>query len=122
MTVSAEEFARLNRQRVEIWHPGFPNDGWTGADWSNAMVGEAGEAANEVKKLRRIETNLTARGDTLLYGARLRQLEMEVGDTYTYLDLLCQFYQIANPLLCAQVKFNIISKREGIDIWMPEPS
>jgi hypothetical protein len=28
------------------------------ADWSNAMCGEAGEAANVVKKIRWIETGL----------------------------------------------------------------
>lgn len=44
-----------NRTRCGRWHPGFPNDGWTGADWSNAVCGEAGEMANVVKKLRRIE-------------------------------------------------------------------
>lgn len=44
----------INRRRCERWHPGFPHDpgGWSGADWSNAMCGEAGEAANVVKKLR----------------------------------------------------------------------
>jgi len=38
------EVARVNRLRCERWNPGFPDDGWTGADWSNALAGEAGEA------------------------------------------------------------------------------
>lgn len=51
-----EKFSQVNLERCKAWHPGFPNDAWTGADWSNAMCGEAGEAANVVKKLRRQET------------------------------------------------------------------
>src|SRR5580700_359731 len=48
-----------NLQRCQKWHPGFPGDDeWSGADWSNAMCGEAGEAANVVKKLRRYECGL----------------------------------------------------------------
>ena len=42
----------VNRKRCRRWHGG-DSEGWTGSDWSNAMCGEAGEAANVVKKLRR---------------------------------------------------------------------
>lgn len=44
-----------NRVRCRRWH-GPDTEPWSGADWSNAMCGEAGEAANVVKKLRRNET------------------------------------------------------------------
>lgn len=54
------EFAEANRTRCRRWHDPA-SEPWTGADWSNAMCGEAGEAANVVKKLRRQET-FTARG------------------------------------------------------------
>jgi NTP pyrophosphatase (non-canonical NTP hydrolase) len=110
------EFSRVNRQRCQRWHPGFPgDDGWTGADWSNAMQGEAGEAGNVVKKLRRIETGqLAARGD----GSReqlLAHLADEIGDVFAYLDLLAQFYGL-DIARCAAEKFNKVSIREN----MPE--
>lgn len=50
-----EEVIETNRERCLRWH-NPDTEPWTGADWSNAMCGEAGEAANVVKKLRRNET------------------------------------------------------------------
>jgi ribosomal protein L12E/L44/L45/RPP1/RPP2 len=55
-------FAELQRTsvlRCLRWH-GPDSEPWSGADWSNAMCGEAGEAANVVKKLRRLETGTAA--------------------------------------------------------------
>jgi NTP pyrophosphatase (non-canonical NTP hydrolase) len=117
MKFTFEEFSQINKQRCERWHPGFPNDGWTGADWSNAMCGEAGEAANVVKKLRRLETGLfNAVGpdkDILL-----QKLADEIGDVVTYLDLLAHFYGL-NLAECATAKFNAVSEREGLPERMP---
>lgn len=56
-----EQLSATNGRRCERWHgAGWkgPDDAWTIADWSNAMAGEAGEAANVVKKLRRVQTDL----------------------------------------------------------------
>jgi hypothetical protein len=47
----------LNVKRMVRWHKNAHHT-WTGADWSNAMQGEAGEAGKVVKKLRRIETGI----------------------------------------------------------------
>lgn len=55
MSLTFERVAEINRQRCKRWHDP-ETEPWTGADWSNAMCGEAGEAANVVKKLRRNET------------------------------------------------------------------
>jgi len=112
------DLKRANRSRVERWHPGFPaDDGWTGADWSNAMLGEAGEAANVVKKLRRIETGqLSKRTDESQAVDDLKaKLADEIGDVATYLDLLAQFYGL-DLATCVAMKFDKISEREG----MPE--
>ncbi len=118
-----QQFSATNRARCMRWHPGFPgDDGWTGADWANAMQGEAGEAGNVVKKLRRIETGMTATarpGDSL---AELRaQLADEIGDVVAYLDLLAQFYglDMAN---CVASKFNRVSEREGLPEHVAAPS
>lgn len=49
------ELDAVNAARCKRWH-NADTERWTEADWSNAMCGEAGEAANVVKKLRRHET------------------------------------------------------------------
>lgn len=54
MSLTFAEVIEANRARCKRWHQDA--DDWSGADWSNAMCGEAGEAANVVKKLRRNET------------------------------------------------------------------
>lgn len=51
---------------------------WTLADWSNAMCGEAGEAANIVKKIRRGDRDPEL----------VRKLGDELADLCAYIDLL----------------------------------
>lgn len=105
------EVSRINRQRCERWHPGFPADGWTGSDWSNAMAGEAGETCNVVKKLRRDDFDKAqAAADTR--PDLLAKLAMEIGDTFMYLDLLAQFYGL-DLAECVVATFNRVSVREG---------
>ena len=101
----------INRARCERWHPGFPDDGWTGADWSNAMAGEAGETANVVKKLRRIELG-TQQASGITRDELLAKLAMEIGDTFMYLDLLAQHYGL-DIAQCVTDTFNRVSVREG---------
>jgi len=133
------EVSTVSAARANRWHSGFPNhdDGWTGADWSNAASGEGGElleavqalllangasshlglAGNIVKKLRRIDTSIqqaeqgTEPDET--YVAMLKQkLAQEVGDVFLYLDLLCQFYGLRMEE-CVAETFNRVSEREG---------
>jgi len=103
----------INATRCDRWHKGFPNEvgGWVGSDWSNAMQGEAGEAGNVVKKLRRMDFELPGNRD-LERGYLLNKLGEEIADTFIYLDLLATFYGIN---LAAEVvrKFNRVSVREG---------
>lgn len=114
-----QEVSKVNAARAQRWHSGFPDcgDGWTGADWSNAMCGEAGETANVVKKLRRLETGIQQAEQGLVrdetYEARLKQkLATEIGDTFIYLDLLAQFYGLRTEQ-CVADTFNRVSEREG---------
>lgn len=113
-------FSSTNLARCTHWHPGFPGgDDWTGADWSNAMQGEAGEAGNIVKKLRRLETGTRSAGsDDITRGELLQKLADEIGDTFAYLDLLAQFYGL-NLVDCAREKFNRVSEREGLPERIP---
>jgi NTP pyrophosphatase (non-canonical NTP hydrolase) len=101
----------VNRARCERWHPGFPADGWTGADWATAMAGEAGEACNVVKRLRRddfgrVQAAADSRADLVA------KLATEIGDTFLYLDLLAQFYGL-DIARCIADTFNRVSVREG---------
>lgn len=114
MALSFDDLRDANVARASRWHPGFPGDAsWTGADWSNAMCGEAGEAANVVKKLRRHECGLAGSGLTVQpSGELVAHLAMELADTVTYVDLLAAKYGIdLGDAIIA--KFNIVSERQN---------
>lgn len=106
------EVRRANLERAVRWHPGFPADGaWSGADWSNAMCGEAGECANVVKKLRRYECGLRGHGDPTPDGL-LSALAEECADVFLYLDLLAAKYGIDLERVIVD-KFNRVSEIQG---------
>jgi hypothetical protein len=119
MTVDLQHISKVNRERANRWHNDFPynEDGWSLADWSNAMQGEAGEAGNVVKKIRRVQTGLRqAEQNGLSDGEMLNDLRAklatEIGDTFVYLDLLAQAAGL-NLNRCVIQTFNRVSKREG---------
>lgn len=107
-----DDLTGVNLVRVSRWHPGFPDDdGWTLADWSNAMLGEAGEAANIVKKLRRGETGTPSAVDPDR-AELVRRLGEELADVVIYLTLLAA--KAGVDLAEAIVdKFDAVSIREG---------
>jgi len=117
--------AEVNRQRAARWHPGYPHAdanvlggaSWTGADWSNAMCGEAGEAANVVKKLRRVECGLVGKLDAPETTLRAMLAE-ELADVITYADLLATYYGIDLAAAVA-TKFNAVSVRQGFPERLP---
>lgn len=113
-----EAASRANRVRCERWHPGFPHDGWTGADWSNAMAGEAGETCNVVKKLRRDDFG-KQQADAPPRDELLQKLATEIGDTFLYLDLLAQHYGL-DLARCVADTFNRVSVREGFPDRIPQ--
>lgn len=87
-----QELRKANVSRKNRWHG--TADTWTGADWSNAMAGETGEACNIVKKLRRHETGTGTMYNTPDQDILLKQLAEELADVVTYCDLLAHFYGI----------------------------
>lgn len=109
------QFTHVNTARCSAWHPGFPSPHsvWTGADWSNAMCGEAGEAANVVKKLRRIETGTAPGPSDPARPTLLTMLGAELADVLTYADLLATHYGIDLPGALIS-KFNQISARQQL--------
>ncbi|HUY08599.1 MAG TPA: hypothetical protein VMW80_04005 [Candidatus Dormibacteraeota bacterium] len=109
--LSFAELRRVNALRVERWRQRSPRTAnWSGADWSNAMCGEAGEAANVVKKLRRYECGVQGTGD-LTQSELMRMLGEEVADVAIYLDLLAAYYGISLGQ-AVTAKFNKVSERE----------
>jgi NTP pyrophosphatase (non-canonical NTP hydrolase) len=70
------EFKNAKGERV---HYTGGNDPWTFNDWMTAVIGELGEAANVLKKIRR--------GDFTLEEAKPK-LVMELADVVIYLDIL----------------------------------
>ena len=74
---------------------------WSLGEWSNAVLGELGEAANIIKKIRR--------GDISLEEAR-PALAREFADVVTYLDILA--YRAGVDLGQATMdKWNEVSRR-----------
>lgn len=137
--ITFHEVSTMSARRACRWHSGFPNheDGWTGADWSNAAQGEGGEmleavqalllanaaashlglAGNIVKKLRRIDTSVHqaeqgAEPDEAYIAVLKQKLATEIGDTILYLDLLATYYGLSTGQ-CVADTFNRVSEREG---------
>lgn len=101
----------VNADRCRMWHEGQTEE-WNAADWSNAMVGEAGEACNAVKKYRRIQTGVQQKEGPKTHSEARAAIKKEIGDTYLYLDLLAQFFGFDMWETIRDV-FNQVSEREG---------
>lgn len=100
-----------NFERCRRWHPGFPDDeDWSLADWCLAMVGEAGEAANVVKKIHRAKYGLRGRLDPPMQEL-IEALAEELADVFLYLDLLACKARIDLPAAIV-AKFNAVSERQ----------
>lgn len=84
---------------------------WSLGEWANAVLGELGEAANIIKKVRR--------GDMTMDQAR-PHLAKELADVVTYLDILAMRSGV--DLGDATVdKFNEVSIRVGSDVFISIP-
>ena len=82
-----QKFSALNHARCR---DGFKHnlDGWSASDWMVATMGELGEAANVLKKLKRARDGI--KGNTATADALRQQLANELADTFIYLDLMTQ--------------------------------
>lgn len=91
-------------------HSELDGSDWCLAQWSNATLGELGEAANIIKKIDR--------GDMTLDEAR-PLLANELADVQTYLDLLA--YRAGIDLGPATIqKWNAVSERVGSKLRLGE--
>jgi NTP pyrophosphatase (non-canonical NTP hydrolase) len=81
---------------------------WSLGEWCNAVLGELGEAANIIKKVKR--------GDLTLDEAR-ESLAKEYADVVIYLDLLA-FRTGVNLGEAVMAKWNEVSKRVGAPLYI----
>lgn len=103
-----------NRARTadmaRCYGPNADRSAWTVADWIVALVGELGEMANLVKKVKRGDLSLDA---------ALPALADELGDVTVYLDVLAD--ELGIDLGAAtRRKFNAVSRRVESGIFLAE--
>lgn len=112
--LSFNDLRKANKARLPLFknrkgeaaHSQPDGSDWSLGEWSNAVMGELGEAANIIKKVKR--------GDMTLDEAR-PSLAKELADVQTYLDILA-FRAGINLGEATRDKFNEVSKRVGCDI------
>lgn len=111
-----QKFSAVNKNRGERWHRGSLAM-WSVSDWLMAMAGEAGEACNAGKKLRRIEEMIANKSvdparQLSSEDDALDKIAEELADTVIYCDLVAS--RIGRSLeLAIRRKFNEVSERYG---------
>lgn len=118
MSLDFDTMTTVNAERCQHWHgPNWrmDSDPWTKADWSNAMCGEAGELANIIKKIRRLDCAEQFEGKGVpvpKYDKLMAKARKEAGDVVLYLDLLMTKMGI-NLGDCVRESFNEKSIEQG---------
>lgn len=119
-------FAHLhhaNGTRALRWHKGPQGIlEWSTFEWAGAMGGEAGEALNAAKKMKRLECKMQQHGGDSGtpkdMEEAVKKLLKEVGDTVVYADLVCQ--RVGRTLEEAvRMAFNQVSERENFPERLP---
>lgn len=98
----------------EVFHP---LHSWTAAEWACAMAGEAGEACNVAKKIKRLDTGTNTAKDPASLDECRNLMAAELADTIIYADLLAASLDI-NLGDAIRDKFNAVSKRMGSSIFL----
>jgi NTP pyrophosphatase (non-canonical NTP hydrolase) len=84
--LNIDEFQEVNAKRATKWHKKGLQD-WSLLEWAGAMCGEAGEAANNAKKIRRLDMDLPNK-EAGIDSSDMVKLKMklatEVADTIIY--------------------------------------
>ena len=105
---NARRMPQFKNAKGEPAHEKEDGSDWSLNDWLTAVVGELGEAANILKKVRR--------GDFGINQAR-PELADELADVVTYLDILA--CQCGIDLGSATItKFNRVSERVGSNVFI----
>ena len=112
-TLRAANLARLPQFRDakgSLSHTKPDGSDWSLNDWLTAVVGELGELANLLKKIRRGDFTLEEKQNEIAH---------ELADVQTYLDILAA--QCGVDLGAATVeKFNLVSERVKANVFIVE--
>lgn len=105
---------KVNVERCNRWHQPGGINAWTPERWCTAMMGEAGEVANALKKLFRVEdqiANVSEPGREIQSREQaIEKIAEELADTFLYLNLLaCRLGIRLEDEIVA--KFNSVSER-----------
>jgi NTP pyrophosphatase (non-canonical NTP hydrolase) len=98
----------FKNSKGDIAHSKDDGSDWTPADWMTATMGELGELANFMKKVRR--------GDSTLEEMR-ENIEKEFADVVIYLDILASQYGI-DLGEATRKKFNEVSERVDANMFI----
>lgn len=113
--MNLNELRAANVRRCEqAFHP---LQDWTPTDWACAMAGEAGEACNAVKKLRRLADGTNTAKDPQTEPEAIAAIGAELADTIIYADLLAARLGI-DLGRAIRAKFNVVSRRMNSDITL----
>lgn len=113
--LSFDKLRQVNVTRCEnAWHK---IDQWSPTDWACALAGEAGEACNLVKKLRRLDSEPSAHREQRSREELAALIGKELADIVIYADLLAARLRLD---LGEEVgkKFNEVSARVGSEITL----
>lgn len=118
IALSMREVQSVNKERMEIWHPA-EGDSWTLGDWGNALAGEAGEACNVIKKLRRLDDGIVGNKADDADRVNLEfKLMDELADVLAY--SFCIASRLGYDMQTAFVgKFNGVSEKNGFPQRLP---
>ncbi len=122
MSLTLAQLVAANLSRVKRWHPGGLSD-WSALEWAGAMAGEAGEACNVAKKLKRVEdqiANINHEDGRSLTDRETacQQVGKEVADTIIYGILLASRVGVDIEQLIVEV-FNAKSEEYGFPERLP---
>jgi NTP pyrophosphatase (non-canonical NTP hydrolase) len=111
-----QELRSANLKRCNaVFHPKGGIEEWTPTDWATALGGEAGEALNEVKKLRREMDGNNLPRDQATREGHIQKIAYELADVIIYADLLAARLGI-NLSLAIRDKFNKVSDERQTSI------
>lgn len=100
--LSIKQIVKKSETRAARWHG---EDKWNALEWAGAMCGEAGEAANAAKKLRRIGSDVKSINEPGRHYETVEEAKKAVGrevaDTILYAVLLasCVDVDLENILI-----------------------
>jgi len=102
-------FSEINQKRCEEHF--YDVCSWSLSDWGCALAGEAGEACNFIKKIRRLQGKKDEKSSKERKALK-KELAKELADVFCYLDLISTQLKID---LGKEIidKFNEVSGRKG---------